>query len=265
MEVEASQKIPLLDVLVQLAPESSKNTLRSWVSKGRVYIDGSLATHASQMVEEGQKVSVGAKPKFLSRDLKIVYEDKDLVVVDKPAGLLSVAKEIDIEISAHAILKQRYNQRKVYPIHRLDKDTSGLLIFAYTENACHKLKEQLEKRTLYREYRARVHGHPGAGTWRSSLEEDTRLFMKSTSGKKGKEAITHFETIQKQKKTAVLKIRLETGRKHQIRVQAAEAGFPIVGDAKYGKKTDRKLPFELRAVAVCFIHPTSSKKCMLTS
>lgn len=264
MQIKSSKKMALLELLGVLAPDSSKNTLRSWVEKGRVLIDGKPAKYANQEVAKGQEVTVGTKPKYLKNDLTIIYEDNDLVVIDKPAGLLSVARDVDIEISAHSILKGRFNNRKVFPIHRLDKDTSGLLIFAYTEKAYRGLKEQLEKRTMYREYRALVHGHPGKGTWRCYLTENSQLLVHSCSAKQGKIAVTHFETVKKQGDLSLLKLRLESGRKHQIRVQAANAGYPIVGDSKYGLEEDAKKPFKLRAVALSFIHPITEKVMTFT-
>lgn len=262
MQIKSSKKIPLLDLLQENYPESSKNTLRSWVEKGRVLLEGKPIKKANLIVEEGQEVSVGGKPKFLRSDLKILYEDQDLVVVDKPAGLLSVATEKELELTAHGILKRRFHNRTVFPIHRLDKDTSGLLVFAYTTEARDHLKKQLEERTMMREYRALVHGHPGKGTWHCFLRENAQMVVHTCVPSQGKEAITHFETISKKRKTALLKLQLKTGRKHQIRVQAAHAGYPIVGDRKYGIEDGGK-SLELRAVALSFIHPKTNKLLQL--
>ena len=259
MQIKSSKKTSLLTLLEELSPDSSKNTLRSWIEKGRVFIDGIAAKRANQSVDEGQEIVVGIKPKFLHKNLKILFEDDTLVVIDKPAGLLSVATDVELETSAHALLKRRYNRPTVYPIHRLDKDTSGLLIFAYTKAAQDHFKEQLKNRTMYREYRALVHGHPGEGTWKNDLFEDKALRVHVCPPGQGKEAITHFETLEKRGECSFLKLKLESGRKHQIRVQAAHAGFPIVGDSKYGLEDDDKKPFQLRAVALTFTHPRSQK------
>lgn len=257
MQIKSSKKITLLALLQEMAPDSSKTTLRSWVETGRIKIDGKAAKHANIDVEKGQEVVIGTKSKFLSDDLKIVYEDDDLVVIDKPAGLLSVATDMEKDKTVHALLRHRYHNRMVYPIHRLDQDTSGLLVFAYTIEARDHLKLQLSERTMHREYRALVHGHPGKGTWRCNLEEDSR--MRVHVSKKGKEAVTHFETIKRKGPRALLKLRLESGRKHQIRVQAAHFGFPIVGDSKYGLPEDKAKKFKLRAVALELIHPKTNK------
>lgn len=257
MQIKSSKKISLIELLQELSPDSSKNKLRTWVESGRVHINERKAKHANQEVLEGQEVTVSGKTKFLRKDLRIIYEDDDLVVIDKPAGLLSVATDLEKVRTAHAILKNRFHNRMVYPIHRLDQDTSGMLVFAYTIEAKDHLKEQLEKRTMHREYRAIVHGFPGNGTWACKLDEDP--VMRVHVSKQGKEAITHFETIKKRKKTSELKLKLESGRKHQIRVQAAHFGFPIMGDSKYGVPEDKGKMFQLRAVALSFVHPTTKK------
>ena len=260
MQIKSSEKISLIDLLQKLSPDSSKNTLRLWVEKGRVTVDGQPAKRANQWVLEGQEVFVGTKPKFLRSELKIVYEDEDLVVIDKPAGLLSVATDLEKERTVHAILKRRFHNRMVYPIHRLDQETSGLLVFAYTTKARDHLKEQLEKRSMHREYQALVHGHPGSGTWRCFLAEDVRLRVHVANH--GKEAVTHFEILQKRGECSLLKLKLETGRKHQIRVQAAHYGYPIVGDPKYGIPEDAGKTLQLRAVALSFSHPRNPARVL---
>lgn len=258
MQIKSSQKSILLDLLSECAPDSSKNTLRSWVQMGRVTIDGKPAKFANQVVNDGQLVEVGRKSKYAREEVQILFEDEDLVVIDKPAGLLSVATDLEKERTAHAILKRRYHNRRVYPIHRLDQETSGLLVFAYNLKTREGLKKQLEDRSMVREYKALVHGHPGEGTWRHYLEEDA-LFRVQVSSR-GKEAITHFRTIRKKGQCSLLAVRLETGRKHQIRVQASSSGFPIVGDEKYGLEQDSGKNLQLRAVSLSFIHPRGGRR-----
>ncbi len=265
MQTKSAKKTILLDILAQLSPDSSKNTLRNWVKKGRVTIDEKVAKKASQIVEEGQTVLIGAKREELKSGLKIVYEDLDIIVIDKPAGLLSVATEKEIYHSAHASLKRQFHTRRIYPIHRLDRETSGLLVFACRDKSRAALKTQMEKREIHRQYLARVHGFPDSGTWKSYLREDIQLFMRICDSSRGKEAITHFETVKKARTTSFLKCTLETGRKHQIRVQAAEAGHPIVGDDKYGLESDGGKRLHLHAVKLSFQHPTTKKPLTFTS
>jgi len=257
MEIKSSKKITLLSLLEELSPDSSKNTLRGWLEKGRVTVDGKRAKFAKQTVEGGQLVKVGDKKKFLHRGLKIVYEDEHIVVVDKPAGLLTVATDKETDLTVHAILKRRFNNRPVYPVHRLDRETSGLLVFAYTEKAREDLKGQLFRRTMGREYRALVHGDPGKGVWKDYLWENIRLYIEISNPKAGKLAITHYQVLQKRGDRSLVKFKLETGRKHQIRVQAANAGYPLVGDNKYGNAEDGRL--FLHAAHLKLQHPASGK------
>ncbi|NGX40092.1 MAG: Ribosomal large subunit pseudouridine synthase D [Chlamydiae bacterium] len=265
MQIKSAKRIALVELLAVLAPDSSKKTLKTWIEKGRVSVDEKIAKRADQIVEEGQMVLVGEKRLSLKSGLIIVYEDRDLIVVDKPAGLLSVATVKEGFQTAHAILKRNYPKRNVIPIHRLDKDTSGLLVFSCHEKARADLKRQLERREIHREYRARVHGDPGKGTWRCFLLEDARLFIRLSTPSKGKEAITHYEMIKRGKRTTLIKCTLETGRKHQIRVQAAEAGCPIVGDSKYGQEGDLAKRLHLHAVELSFLHPISRKLMRFSS
>lgn len=265
MQIKSSKDTYLLQRLKQLFPESSNNTLRGWIDKGRVMVDGKQASNAKQLVHEGQEVVLGAKCKFLPKELKIVYEDEDLVVIDKPAGLLSVATDEELDPSVHSILKRRYNMRNVYPVHRLDRETSGLLVFAYNQKTREQLQEQLAERTMHREYRALVHGDPEKGTWKNYLRENIRLYVEICEPDEGKLAITHFETLKKKGELSLLKLKLQTGRKHQIRVQASHAGFPIVGDSKYGRPDDTSKRLYLHAVQLCFCHPVSGKEMKFSS
>lgn len=265
MQIKSSEPTPLLELLKQFFPDSSNNTLRSWIEQGRITIEGKQASSAKQMVNKDQEVVLGAKHKYLPKGLKILYEDEGLVVIDKPSGLLSVATDEEIDPSVHSLLKRRYNARCVYPVHRLDRETSGLLVFAYNQQVRELLQEQLAERTMHREYRALVHGNPGKGTWKSYLRENIRLYVEVCEPHEGKLAITHFETVKQKGEYSLLKLKLQTGRKHQIRVQASQAGFPIVGDSKYGLPEDTSKRLYLHAVALCFCHPTSGKEMQFSS
>lgn len=265
MQLIAQEKSPLSELLKKLAPDSSNNTLRSWLEQGRVMVDDQRVKKFSHIVHSGQTVTVGASCHFLPRNLKIVFEDKYLVVVDKPSGLLSVATEVEMERSAHLLLKRHHKNGPVYPIHRLDRETSGLLVFAYNQATRHALKDQLEVRSMEREYRALVHGHPGNGTWSCNLAENEQMQVYCCPETEGKIAITHYETLETRGPYSLLKLRLQTGRKHQIRVQASDAGFPLVGDPKYGREIDPKKRLHLHAARLKFVHPELNKEMEFTS
>lgn len=263
MKVLIEQPEPLLAVLQRLSPDSSKNTLRSWVEKGRVTIDGRLARRTNMILQKGQEVAVGKNNIYADEGLKIVYEDRDIVVIEKPAKLLSVDLDEGNKISAHTILKNR-KRGLVYPVHRLDRDTSGLLVFAYTTKAREALQEQFAAHTTERIYLGLVAGipSPSSGTWKSELIEDDSLYVKSSDT--GKTAITHFATLASDTTTSVLLFQLETGRKNQIRVHAKEAGYPLIGDKKYGEGfVIGRLC--LHAFTLGFRHPTSGKMMRFTT
>jgi tRNA pseudouridine32 synthase/23S rRNA pseudouridine746 synthase/23S rRNA pseudouridine1911/1915/1917 synthase len=286
MKTKIQEKTSLLTVLQQLSPDSSKNTLKSWVEQGRVSVDNVRVDTYMQDLLPGQEVSIGPKISFSDAGVKILYEDRDLVVIEKPDRLLSVASLSETEKTAHAILKRRL-RRMVYPVHRLDRETSGVMIFAYTPEARDHLKEQFLKHSIERVYYAYVEGAPSPkkGTWRSHLVEDDFYFVKSideqpqrryaktplkTSFKAKKEdapklAITHYEVIEEKSGISLVKFKLETGRKNQIRVHASEAGFPIVGDCKYGAQTQRRGRLCLHAHILGFEHPTKKKTMKFVS
>lgn len=252
-------KMTLFDKLQELFPDSSKTTLRSLLKEERILVDDVLEKSPNRLLSLQEKVVVISKKRREDFGLTIVYEDRDLVVVDKRRGLLSVADEKGVNPSLHALLKQRKKPGRVYPIHRLDRDTSGLIIFAYTDEARESLKNALKERRISRQYLAVVEGHVEAenGTWENHLIEDRNLYMRPSPD--GILAITHFEVLKRSKSTSTLLFTLETGRKNQIRVQSAERGHPVVGDLKYGASLNSFGRLALHAYKLAFLHPISQK------
>ncbi len=252
----------LLEALLLLSPDSSKTTLRSWVEKGRVQVDGHPAKIPSQQVLPGQKVEVLRKTKFTREGIEILYEDKDIVVINKPEGLLSVATAFDKTTTAHCILKRRFHSQIVYPVHRLDRETSGVMVFAYSQRAKEHLKELFFHHDIGRTYFAIVENRieEKNGSWKSYLIEDATYYVKSTSSsEKAKLAITHYEVAGVSDHFSFLRLKLQTGRKNQIRVHCKEAGFPIVGDQKYGALTNPLERLGLHAETLIFTHPDTKK------
>lgn len=260
--------ILLLDVLVKQFPDSSKNTLRSWVERGRIWVDGKPALSSRQQVAPEAAVTLGKKTLFIEEGIEIVYEDDHVVVINKPEGLLSVATDFQKWNTAHAILKRRFNTGRVYPVHRLDRETSGVMIFAYTEKARDRLKELFFLHTIEREYYAIVDGliEEDQGSWKSFLAEDDFYNVSSTPHpEKGRLAITHYEVVKRKRSATALKLRLETGRKNQIRVHCKEAGYPVVGDTKYCAKADFMGRLCLHARRLALPHPITQKPLVFES
>jgi tRNA pseudouridine32 synthase/23S rRNA pseudouridine746 synthase/23S rRNA pseudouridine1911/1915/1917 synthase len=206
----------------------------------------------------GSTIELAPKPLPREGPLRIQYEDRDIIVIEKPSGLLSVAKETGDEPSAHAWVKHRYPGRVVPVVHRLDQDTSGLMVFGISEEAFRALKEALQKGEVHRVYRAVVEGFlEGSGTWDSYLFEDRYLKMQvvSQGTKEAERAVTHFTVLNVGEVYSLLDCELETGKKNQIRVQASHAGHPLAGDKKYGCKERDANRLCLHARLLRFVHP----------
>ncbi len=214
----------------------------------------------------------GARIKRLSHGIAVLYEDKEILVVDKPAGLLTVATEHEKIRTAHSILSEYIRtgcgrcRKRLFVVHRLDRDTSGVLIFAKSEEAMYRLKERWKE--TEKKYLAIVHGSPEkkSGTITSYLAENKDYTVYSTTDStKGRFAQTVYTTVRERKGLSLLEVVLLTGRKNQIRVHLAGIGHPIAGDTKYGKGDDRLPRMALHARSITFNHPFSGKKLSFES
>lgn len=250
----------LLEKLQQTYPDSSKRTLQNWIKWGRITIDGAVVTKANAPLSDEQKLSVNKKERQVAH-IPILYEDRYLIVIDKPIGLLSVPAE-NGQPSALSILREHYS---LHAVHRLDQDTSGTLLFARGTLSQDRFDQLFEEHALEREYVAIVEGHlpQEKGTWECYLREKENYDVEITTPELGKKAITHFEVIRRTKQFTYLRLRLETGKKHQIRVQCKEAGHPVVGDKRYGSLLKERLC--LHAHRLSFIHPFTGKKIVVTA
>ncbi len=207
-----------------------------------------------------------------AKGLEVLYEDKDILVVDKPTGLLTVATEREKVRTAHAVLTEYIrtgcgrSRKRIFVVHRLDRDTSGTLIFAKSEEAMLRLKAQW-KQTV-KKYLAVVHGklEKDSGTITTYLAEDEDYNVYSTSDTtKGKLAQTAYKVLRVTKRYSLLEVTLLTGRKNQIRVHLAGIGHPIVGDTKYGKEDDQQPRMALHARSISFKHPFSGRQLTFES
>ncbi len=210
------------------------------------------------------------------RDLPIIYEDDALIVLNKPAGLLAVPLPPERRHDAPSVfedlksyLRQR-GRRRPFVVHRIDRDTSGLVLFAKTAAAQETLKEQFKRHQPERVYQAVVYGHPSppAGTWRDHLVWDPRsLIQKETHPRDpgGKEALCHYRVIEKLAGAAVIEVKLVTGKRNQIRIQARLRGHTLVGEQRYiyGPEELRSITFPrqaLHALRLAFRHPRDERE-----
>ena len=207
------------------------------------------------------------KNKRQPKGLTILHEDKDILVVEKPAGLLTIGTERNKSRTVHYLLNDYVrkgnpkSRNRVYVVHRLDQDTSGILLFAKSEPAKKFLQEHWEQTDKY--YLAIVQGQltPEEGTISTYLAENTAHKVYSTADTtKGKLSRTAYKVVKKTKALSLVEIHLLTGRKHQIRVHFAEKGHPVVGDSKYGRGKIGSKRLALHARSIFFTHPFSGKQ-----
>ena len=207
-----------------------------------------------------------------ARDLVIVYEDPAIVVVDKPAGLLTVPlPRSERAASVAGLIEERFRShraRRPFPVHRIDRDTSGLVVFARSARAQEALKQQFIQHQPERMYWAIVYGHvtPGAGTWRDRLVWDQKTLMQkpaSVRDPRAMEAVSTYRVIESFADASLIEIRLETGKRNQIRIQAARRGHPLVGERQYAKPDPAKaitFPRQaLHAHRLAFRHPVDGR------
>ncbi|HEY8669130.1 MAG TPA: RluA family pseudouridine synthase [Tepidisphaeraceae bacterium] len=262
----------LLDRLLQQFPDAKRQTLKRMVEAGRVRINGRPAHKLKQPVGERDIVEFidrqPAPPAHKHRPpFDVIYEDADLLVVNKPAGLLTSTVPREPRPTLLAQVRQYAAEHdpkaRIGLIHRLDRDAAGLLVFSKNDTAYESLKSQFFHHTVERKYLAVVEGlpkHP-KGRIKSSLVEraDGTVYSSGTPAK-GQAAITDYQVKRKGKQRALLEVTLQTGRKHQIRVHLSEHELPIVGDAMYGKQPLSPAPrLMLLAFRLAFTHPRTAK------
>ncbi len=268
MKLVIPKSMPLLEALSLVCPDSSKTRLKEFLQQGRVLIDNEVVRQPNIELQAGQILLFDEhKVKYDISGLKIVYEDTFLVVIDKPSGLLSVASNFEKRETAHTKLKKRYYPKKVFVVHRLDQDTSGLMLFTTHQESFVALKKALKERRIKRTYHAILEGKlEGSGTWKSYLYEDAAYMVHVTDDPEaGELAITHYEAISHHGNYTLVRFTLESGKKNQIRVQAKTAGHPIAGDAKYGAKTNRFKRLALHATNLELTHPITQKPLLFCS
>jgi tRNA pseudouridine32 synthase/23S rRNA pseudouridine746 synthase/23S rRNA pseudouridine1911/1915/1917 synthase len=267
MEHTVTTPIKALEALRVLYPDSSRRTLQNWLKAGRFTVDGKPLYKEHLELTPGQVLR--AQVSFRNQTipgLKILHEDRYLIAIDKPIGLLSVPLDDGLS-RRHALglLQDHYQTEQIYAVHRIDRDTSGCLLFARGKQSEERLKELFEAHDLRREYLAIVEGRVSgqSGTWISNLLELESLSV--VESPEGKEAITHYTVARRSPKFTFLKLRLETGRKHQIRVHCSAAGHPVLGDKRYGSVEDPLERLCLHAMDLELIHPFTKKKLTINA
>jgi len=242
----------------------SRNKAKNILSGGSVFINGMKVTQHDFELKPGMEVKIGRNQTgepLNSHWVRIVYEDQYLFVVEKRSGILCNSPHSDEE-TVQGILNQyleKNHQRcHAHTIHRLDRDTSGLLLFAKDKKVALKFEENWKETVYDRRYVALVHGEmrKKEGAISSWLKDNAQfLTYSSKTDNGGKFATTHYKLIKVSDGYSLVELKLDTGRKNQIRVHLADIGFPVVGDPKYGDGDDKIGRLGLHAYKLCFIHP----------
>lgn len=271
MRVTVSEEGTLLDHLKKMQPSTSNNVLRKMLTNQRVQVDESVIYRAKHIVQSGQIIEILPRPKLTveekqevsakEHDLDIIHEDEHILVVSKPAGLLSVATNKLERDTLHnrCVEYCKTNDRRgwCFIVHRLDKATSGIMIFAKNENSKRYLQEQFSERQVHRQYVALVEGIAEDGAVTHHLIEDKtlRVHISEKKTKESKVAITSWQVMKSNDIATLLHVLIETGRRHQIRVALADHGTPVAGDRMHGAENNLYGRICLHATALEFLHP----------
>lgn len=264
----SDQPIPLLEFLRSNLPQLSRTAVKALLKYDQIRLEGTVTNQFDIPVAPGQTISINfSRPwQTLSNPrLRIVYEDDDIIVVNKSYGLLSVGTDNKKEGTAYSILRdylKRLNPaNKLFIVHRLDQHTSGLMLFAKSIKAKEAMQHNWNNMVLDRRYAAIVEGcpEPAEGVRRSRLLENAQHLMYSTDDPKGLEAVTRYKVLKSRNGYSLVDVSLDTGRKNQIRVHMHDMGTPIAGDRRYGAKTSPIHRLALHARTLRFVHPMTHK------
>lgn len=267
---DGSEPAELMSFVMEKMPDRSRTDIKSWLRHGQMRIDGTVTTIFNAAVAPGAKVEVNLGRPFVTLRnprLQLVYEDDDVIVINKGYGLLSVGTQSHRkEESAYSILrdyvKTQDPRNKLYVVHRLDRDTSGLMMFAKSEEAQETLRHNWNNMVLDRLYVALLEGYvkEDSGFVKSRLAENSQFVVYSTEKpEEGKLALTRFRVLKRGNGLSLVEFSLDTGRKNQIRVHSSEMGHPISGDRKYGARESRLNRLCLHARTLRFAHPVTRK------
>lgn len=257
--------ITLLSSISIFKKDLSNRTIKNYIKNGMISVNDIVITNSSYLLHDGDKIEISYSKKIMPEyNLDILYEDDYLIAINKPCGLLSISNDKEKEITAYRMVsnyvKQNNKNNYIFVVHRLDQDTSGVLMFCKNEKIRDKMQDNWNTIVKKRGYIAIVDGKlSGNGTIHSYLLENKQQFVYSSRNKQGKEAITHYSVLKSNNNYSLVQVFIDTGRRNQIRVHLSEKGYPIVGDKKYKCKTNPIKRLCLHANILEFIHPVTKK------
>lgn len=266
---EVADQSILIDFLCRVMPDRKRSSIKQLLKFGSVMVNGNVTSQFNVPLNQGDTVKVNltrAFPVFYNRRVKIVYEDDDIIVIEKGYGLLSMGNEKIKDGTAYSILKDYLKEKdprnKIFIIHRLDRDTSGLMMFAKTIEAKEAMQHNWNNMVLERTYLAVVEGkvEEESGTVKSYLAENSQMEVYSTDDpEKGQLAVTRWKKLASGNGYTLMEVSLDTGRKNQIRVHMKDIEHPIAGDRKYGAKSSPIHRLALHAQTLRFVHPVTRR------
>ncbi|MGX6592162.1 RluA family pseudouridine synthase [Cetobacterium ceti] len=274
--LKVKEKCQLMDFLLTNLQGKSRNNIKSLLGYGQINVNGKVVKQYNYELSSGDEIEINmnkSRNTINLNGIEIIHEDGDILVIDKPAGLLSMASNKEKEKTAYSILtdyvKGKNSRNRIFIVHRLDRDTSGVMVFAKNENSKKNLQDNWNEKVKERIYIALVEGKVNneKGTIKSWLKENKAFVTYSTYSEKdgGKLAITNYKTLKKSNLGSLLEVELETGRKNQIRVHMSDLGHPVSGDKKYGARGNFIKRLGLHAKTIKFTHPTTNKEVSFES
>ena len=272
---DVAEPARLMEFVASALPEIKRTRIKQMLAHNQVAVNGTPQRQFDLELQPGDSVKVNFVREFKvfsHRRMKIVYEDDDIIIINKGYGLLSMGNDKVKEGTAYSILKDYVKwsnpANKIFIVHRLDRDTSGLMMFAKTPEAKEAMQHNWNNMVLNRKYLAVVEGAPeeAQGTIRSYLVENSKFEVYSTDNpEEGQLAVTRYKTLSAGKRFALLEVELDTGRKNQIRVHMKDLGHPISGDRKYGASPSPIHRLCLHAQTLRFIHPLTRREMNFTT
>ncbi len=257
----------LLEFLFASMPERKRTNVKELLKHNSVKVGQLVTSQFNHPLQPGDVVAVNLTrewPRFYNRRVQLVYEDDDIIVINKGYGLLSMGNDKVKEGTAYSILKDYVKwqdpRNKIFIVHRLDRDTSGLMMFARNPQAKEAMQHNWNNMVLERKYLAVVEGKvdDDEGEVRSYLAENSQYEVYSTNNpKEGQLAVTRYKVLKRANGYSLLEVSLDTGRKNQIRVHMKDLGHPIAGDRKYGARTSPIHRLALHAQTLRFAHPVT--------
>ena len=268
-EFKVTEPAELMAFLMKKMDGISRTRVKALLSNRVVLVNNNIQTQYNYALQAGMKVQISRAKnmhEFKHRMLNILYEDAHIIVVEKKEGLLSVATERQKERTAQHILneyvKRQNRGNRVFVVHRLDRETSGIMMYAKDERTQYTLRDNWQDIVYDRRYVAIVNGdmEKDQGTVKSWLTDHTFYVSSSPVDDGGRLSITHYRTIKRANGYSLVELQLETGRKNQIRVHMQELGHPVIGDERYGCEVNPIGRLALHAFKLCFYHPVTGER-----